>query len=178
MAGTLPVMRMPHTIALLLVIAVACGGDPDAGPRADDYVTRLERTSQTAHIQERGLRRDLRMRLKNIPTGEDRMSVVTVYVDQGARLYEDVVDALGQLDPPPDLAAAQQAYRDAWQGQLDLFVAVRDAGFAASWKILKELQRPAFRDAAAETKTRCEDLEAAVDATGSEVDLACGGSPS
>ena len=178
MAGTLPVMRIRHAIALLLVVAVACGGDPDTGPRADDYFTKLERTSQTAHIQERGLRRDLRIRLKNIPTGEDRMSVVTVYVDQGARLYQDVVDALDQLDPPPDIAAAQQAYLDAWQGQLDLFIAVRDAGFSASWKILKELQRPAFRQAAAETKTRCEDLQGAVDASGSEVDLACGGGPS
>lgn len=177
MAGTLPVMRIRHAIALLLV-AAACGGNPDTEPRADDYFTKLERTSQTAHIQERGLRRDLRIRLENIPTGEDRMSVVTVYVDQGARLYQDVVDALGQLDPPTELEAAQQAYVDAWQGQLNAFVALRDAGFSASWKILKELERPLFRDAATETKTRCEDLQTAVDATGSRVDLACGGRPS
>ena len=175
MAGTLRVMRIRQLIALLLVAAAACGGNADPRPSGDDYFTKLERTSQTAHIQERGLRRDLRIRLENIPTGEDRMSVVTVYVDQGARLYQDVVDALGQLDPPPELEAAQQAYVDAWQGQLNAFVALRDAGFSASWKILKELERPLFRDAATETKTRCEDLQAAVDATGSHVDLACGG---
>lgn len=178
MAGTLPVMRIRRAVAFLLVVAAACGGNADAGRSADDYFTKLERTSQTAHIQERGLRRDLRIRLENIPTGEDRMSVVTVYVDQGARLYQDVVDALNQLDPPPGLAAAQQAYVDAWQGQLNAFVALRDAGFSASWKILKELERPAFRDAATETETRCEDLQAAVDAIGSHVDLACGGRPS
>ena len=171
-------MRIRRLFILLLVATAACGRNADAGPSAGDYFTKLERTSQTAHIQERGLRRDLRIRLENIPAGEDRMSVVTVFVDQGARLYQDVVDALGQLDPPPELAAAQQAYVDAWQGQLDLFVAVRDAGFSASWKILKELERPSFRDAATETKTRCEDLQAAVDATGSHVDLACGGRPS
>jgi hypothetical protein len=171
-------MRIRRLLAVLLVAAVACGGNADAGPSGDDYFTKLERTSQTAHIQERGLRRDLRIRLENIPTGEDRMSVVTVFVDQNARLYQDVVDALRQLDPPQELAAAQQAYLDAWQGQLDLFVAVRDAGFSASWKILKELERPAFRDAATETRKRCEDLQAAVDATGSNADLACGGRPS
>lgn len=168
-------MRIRRLFALLLVVAVACGGNADTGPSGDDYFTKLERTSQTAHIQERGLRRDLRIRLENIPTGEDRMSVVTVFVDQNARLYQDVVDALRQLDPPQELATAQQAYLEAWQGQLNAFVALRDAGFSASWKILKELERPVFRDAATETKTRCEDLQAAVDATGSDVDLACGG---
>jgi hypothetical protein len=169
-------MRIRHAIVLLLV-AAACGGNADAGPGAGDYFTKLERTSQTAHIQERGLDRDLRIRLENIPPGEDRMSVVTVFVDQGARLYQDVVDALRQLEPPTELAAAQQAYVQAWKGQLDLFVAVRDAGFSSSWKILKELDRPAFSDAAKETRTRCEDLQAAVDASRSHVDLACGGRP-
>jgi hypothetical protein len=170
-------MRIRHAFVLLVVLAPACGGDADAGPNAGDYLTKLERTSQTAHIQERGLDRDLRIRLEHVPPGEDRMAVVSVFVDQGARLYQDVVDALRQLDAPPELAAAQQAYLEAWQGQLDLFVAVRDAGFSSSWKILKELEQPAFRDAAKETKTRCEDLQAAVDASGSHVDLACGGRP-
>jgi hypothetical protein len=170
-------MRIRHAFVLLLV-AAACGGNADAGPSAGDYFTKLERTSQTAHIQERGLRRDLRIRLEHVPPGEDRMGVLTVYVDQSARLYQDVVDALRQLDPPQELAAAQQAYLQAWKGQLDLFVVIRDAGFSDPAKILKELGRPVFRDAAKETKTRCEDLQAAVDAAGSHVDLACGGRPS
>lgn len=162
---------------LLLVVAAACGGNADAGPNAGDYFTKLERTSQTAHIQERGLRRDLRLRLEDIPPGEDRMSILTVYVDQSARLYQDVVDALRQLDPPQELTAAQQAYLQAWKDQLDLFVVVRDAGSADPAKILKELGRPVFRDAATETRTRCEDLQAAVEANSSPVDLDCGGRP-
>jgi hypothetical protein len=168
-------MQVRHAFALVLVIAVACGGDAGAGPATDDYFTKLERTSETAHIQERGLRHDLRIRLEGSPPGEERMIVLTVFVDQSARLYQDVVDALGQLDPPQELVAAQQAYLEAWQGKLGLFVAVRDAGFSSSWKILKELGRPAFRDAAKETKTRCDDLQAAVEASESHVDLACGG---
>jgi hypothetical protein len=171
-------MRIRHALVLLLVVAAACGGNADAGPSADDYFTKLERTSQTAHIQERGLRRDLRIRLENVPPSEDRMSILTVYVDQSARLYQDVVDALRELDPPQDLAAGQQAYLQAWKGQLDLAIVVRDAGFSNPTKILGELGRPVFRDAAKETKTRCEDLQAAVEATGSHVDLACGGRPS
>jgi hypothetical protein len=170
-------MRIRHGFILLLVFAAACGGGPDAGPSAGDYFMKLERTSQTAHIQERGLRRDLRTRLEHLPPGEDRMSVVTVFLDQSARLYQDVVDALRQLDPPQDVDTAQQAYVEAWQAQLNAFVALRDAGFSSSWKILKELERPVFSDAAKETKTRCEDLQAAVGASGSHVDLACGGRP-
>jgi len=177
-ADTLPVMRLRHAIVLLLAAAAACGGNADAGPNAGDYFTKLERTSQTAHIQERGLSRDLRIRLDNVPSGEDRMGVLTVYVDQSARLYQDVVDALQQLDPPRDLAAAQQAYLQAWKEQLDLFVVVRDAGFSKAAKILDELGRPVFRDAVKETNTRCEDLQGAVDASGSHVDLACDGRPS
>ena len=106
------------------------------------------------------------------------MDAVTVFLDQSARLYQDIVDALRQLNPPPELAGAQQAYLEAWQGQLNLVVKVRDAGFPSSAQVLKELDRPAFRDAAKETSVRCEDLQAAVDASGSDVDLACGGRPS
>lgn len=171
-------MRVRHAFSLLLVVAAACGGNADAGPSADDYFTKLQRTSETAHIQERGLNRDLRVRLEEAATGEDHLAVVTVFLDQSARLYQDVVDALRQLDPPPELAAAQQAYLEAWQGQLNLFVKVRDAGFPSSVLVLKELGRPAFRDAAKETKVRCEDLQAAVEAGGSRVDLVCDGRPS
>jgi hypothetical protein len=171
-------MQVRYAFALVLIAAVACGGDAGAGPAADDYFTKLERTSETAHIQERGLRHDLRVRLEQSPPGEERMVVLTVFVDQSARLYRDVVDALRQLDPPQELAAAQQAYLDAWKGQLDLVVTIRDAGFPSPAKILTELGRPVFRDAAKETKTRCEDLQAAVEASDSHVDLACGGRPS
>jgi hypothetical protein len=171
-------MRVRHAFALLLVVAAACGGNADAGPSADDYFTKLERTSETAYVQERGLSHDLSVRLDEAALGADRMDVVTVFLDQSARLYQDVVDALRQLDPPPELAAAQQAYLEAWQGQLNLFVKVRDAGFPSSVLVLKELGRPAFRDAAKETKVRCEDLQAAVEAGGSRVDLVCDGRPS
>lgn len=178
MADTLPGMRVRYAFALVIVVAAACGGNADAGPGADDYFSKLERTSDTAHIQERGLGRDLRVRLEEAALGADRMDVVTVFLDQSARLYQDIVDALRQLNPPPELAAAQQSYLDAWKSQLDLVVKVRDAGFPSSGQVLKELGRPAFRDAAKETKVRCEDLQAAVDASGSHVDLACGGRPS
>jgi hypothetical protein len=171
-------MRVRRTFALLLVVAAGCGGNDDAGPAPGDYFAQLQRVSETAHIQERGLRRDLRIRLEEAPPGEERMTVLTVFVDQSARLYEDVVDALGQLDPPPGLAAAQQAYLEAWQGQLELVVAVRDAGFPGPVRILTELGRPAFRDAEIETKARCEDLQSAVAASGSEIDLVCDGRPS
>jgi hypothetical protein len=171
-------MRVRDAFALLLVVAAACGGNADAGPGADDYFTKLERTSETAHIQERGLSHDLRLRLKEAALGADRMDAVTVFLDQSARLYQDIVDALRQLNSPPELAAAQQAYLEAWQGQLNLIVKVRDAGFPSSARTLKELGRPAFRDAAKETKVRCEDLQAAVEAGGARVDLVCDGRPS
>jgi hypothetical protein len=102
------------------------------------------------------------------------MEVLTVYVDQSARLYQDVVDALGQLDPPDELAGPQQAYLDAWRSQLAVAVGVRDAGFTGATEILEALQ-PAFDNAAAETKARCDDLQTAVAANGSDVDLACDG---
>ena len=130
-------MRVRHAFALLIVLAAACGGNADAGPGADDYFAKLERTSETAHIQEHGLGRDLRVRLEEAALGADRKDAVTVFLDQSARLYQDIVDALRQLNPPPDLAAAQQAYLEAWQGQLDLIVKVRDAGFPSPAQVLK-----------------------------------------
>jgi hypothetical protein len=171
-------MRLIRAAALLVLITASCGGDGGGGPAPGDYFAQLQRVSENAHIQERGLRRDLRIRLEEAPPGEDRMTVLTVFIDQSAGLYQDVVDALGQLDPPPELASAQQAYLEAWQGQLDLVIDVRDAGFPGPVKILKELGRPVFQAAKKEIRTRCEDLQAAVEANGSNVDLVCDGRPS
>jgi len=170
-------MRIRRAFAVLLLLAAACGGDADAGPAPGDYFQQLQRVSETAHIQERGLGRDLQSRLREAPAGEERMTVVTVYVDQSARLYEDVVDALRQLDPPQELAGAQRAYLEAWKSQLHLMRQVRDAGFPGPGPTLKALGGPAFHDAAGETEARCEDLQAAVVANGSDVDLVCDGRP-
>lgn len=171
-------MWVRRAFAILLLLAAACGGDADAGPAPGDYFQQLQRVSETAHIQERGLRRDLQSRLEDAPAGEDRMAVLAVFVDQSARLYEDVVDALRQLDPPQELAGAQRDYLEAWRSQLHLMRQVRDAGFPSPGPILDALEAPAFSDAAAETKVRCEDLQAAVTASGSDVDLVCDGRPS
>jgi hypothetical protein len=168
-------MRTPRPIVALLVVAAACGGNADAGPAPGDYFAQLQRVSETAHIQERGLRRDLRLRLEEARPGEDRKAVATVYVDQGARLYRDVLDALGALDPPSELIVAQQAFIDAWRVQLDLIVKVRDAGFRTADQILEQVESQPFRDAAAETRAACDELQAAVAAAGSDVDLVCDG---
>jgi hypothetical protein len=159
-----------------VLLVGACGSDGDAGPALGDYFTQLQRVSETAQIQHRGLQRDLRVRLEEAPAGEDRMTVLTVYVDQSARLYRDVVDALRELEPPEELADPQQAYLEAWRDQLDLAVSLRDAGFTGSAAILEALQ-PAFGNAAAETRAKCDDLQAAVAASGSDVDLVCDGRP-
>lgn len=170
-------MRLPRSVVVLVLLASACGGNADAGPAPGDYFSQLQRVSETAHIQERGLGRDLRVRLEETPPGEERFSVVTVFLDQSARLYQDVVDALGTLDPPEELAAAQQAYLDAWRAQLDLFVKLRDAGFASADRLLRQLDAPVFHETAAETDASCDDLQAAVAAAGSAVDLVCDGRP-
>jgi hypothetical protein len=169
-------VRIPRSLAvLMLVVALgACGSEDDPGPAVGDYFSQLQRVSETGQIQQRGLQRDLRLRLEEAPAGEDRMEVLTVYVDQSSRLYQDVVDAMGQLDPPDELAGPQQAYLDAWRSQLAVAVGVRDAGFASPTEILEALQ-PAFDNAAAETEARCDDLQAAVTANGSDIDLACDG---
>jgi hypothetical protein len=170
-------MRLPRSVVVLVLVAAACGGDADAGPAPGDYFAQLQRVSETAHIQERGLDRDLRVRLEEAPPGEDRFAVVTVFLDQSARLYQDVVDAIDSLDPPEGLAAAQQAYLDAWQAQLDLIVKLRDAGFSTADRILEQLESKPLRDAEARTEAACDDLQAAVAAAGSAVDLVCDGRP-
>jgi hypothetical protein len=168
-------MRIGGILAVLLLLLAACGGDGGSGPGRGDYPTQLQRVSETAHIQEHGLRRDLKARLEQASRIDDRLTAVTVFVGQSARLYQDVVDALEDLDPPDEIEAAHQGYLDAWQGQLDLVVAVRDAGFPGPIPYLEALNAPAFGDAGAETRSRCEALEAAVAARGSDVDLMCDG---
>ncbi len=163
----------------MLLVATACGGNADAGPATGDYFAQLQRVSETAHVQERGLGRDLRVRLEEAPPGEDRLVVATVFLDQSARLYQDVVDALGSLDPPPELAGLAAGLLDAWRVQLDLFVKVRDAGFTDRGSDPRaDSGRSRFRDAETETSAACDDLQAAVAAAGSDVDLVCDGRPS
>ena len=174
-ADTLPDMRIAQPLVLLLLLAAACGGNADAGPAPGDYFEQLQRVSETAHIQERGLRRDLRVRLEEATPGEDRRAVVAVFLDQSARLDQDILDALGALDPPAELASAQQAFIDAWKSSLDLIVKVRDASFPTADEVLERLESPVFRNAAKEIRARCDDLQAAVAAAGSDVDLVCDG---
>ncbi|HEX5938327.1 MAG TPA: hypothetical protein VFZ75_11675 [Actinomycetota bacterium] len=164
----------PVAATILVVLLGACGSGDDVGPAVGDYFTQLQRVSETGQIQQRGLQRDLRRRLEGASEGEDRMAVLMVYIDQSTRLAQDVVDALGQLEPPEELAASQRAYQDAWRSQLAVAAGVRDAGFTGAAEILEALQ-PAFGNAAAETKARCDDLQAAVAANGSDVDLVCDG---
>ncbi len=87
-------MRMRHPLIVALVLLSGCGGDVGAGPGRGDYFTQLARVSENGHIQERGLQRDLRLRLEREDRREDRLDALLVFVDQSARLYRDVVDAL------------------------------------------------------------------------------------
>ena len=163
-------------IALLFVLAAACGGGEDASALdPGDYFTQVERISQNAHTQERGLARDLRVRMERAIPGAERLGVVEVYLGQSARLYQDVVDALADLQPEDGLEGLHDAYVGAWQAKLDLILSVRDAGFPAAIPYLRQLELPAFDDADAATRARCEDLQRALTAAGREVDLACGG---
>lgn len=167
-------MRLAGTLLALAVVAVACGGDAETPPAADDYFSQLARITGNAAIQERGLRRDLRIRLEDAELPDDRVDVVSVFVDQSARLYQDVVDALGGLDAPTDLLAPQAAYADAWRAQLDNIVKVRDE-IQGVGNILEAIDTPLFRDAAAEIHQRCDELQSAVRALDSDVDLRCDG---
>ncbi len=171
-------MRLSRAVTAVLILAAACGTGDDPGSGRGGYPAQLARVSGNAHIQERGLARALRIRLEHAGSGEERLAALVVYVDQSARLYQDVVDALGQLDPPGGTASAQDAYIEAWQSQLDLVIAVRDAGFRGPIPFLEALDAPAFDDAVAETRARCEALQAALGASGSKVDLDCDGRPS
>jgi hypothetical protein len=101
--------------------------------------------------------------------------VVSVFLDQSARLDQDVLDALGALAPPSELVDAQQAFFDAWKSSLDLIVKVRDASFPTADDVLERIEAPVFRNAAAEIRSRCDDLQAAVAEAGSDVDLVCDG---
>jgi hypothetical protein len=168
-------MRIARPLVLVLLFVGACGGDGGSRPAPGDYFAQLQRVSETAHIQERGLRRDLRIRLEEAAPGEDRRAVVSVFLDQSARLDQDILDALGALDPPSELAAAQQAFFDAWKSSLDLIVKVRDASFPTADEVLERLEAPVFRNAAKEIRRRCDDLQAAVAAADSDVDLVCDG---
>jgi hypothetical protein len=175
---TLRAMRARHASVLAAVLlAAACGGDGGSAPGRGDYFAQLERVSQNAHIQDRGLRRDLRVRIGKASGGEDRLTALVVFSDQSARLYEDVVDALRALEPEEEVGAAHQAYVAAWQSRLELVVKVRDAGFASPGGYLEALEGSAFTDATAEIRRRCEELEEAAAAIDEEVDLACRGRP-
>jgi len=164
--------RARPAIALLLVLAAACGGEDASALSPGDYFTQLARVSENAHIQERGLKRDLGVRLERA-TPSTRLDVVEVYMGQSARLYQDVVDALSELQPVDGLQGPHDAYVAAWQAQLDLVIKVRDAGYEGVDLYLEALEGVASTEAKDATKARCEDLQTAVAAAGSEADLAC-----
>lgn len=166
-------------IALVLLLAACAGEDASAlGP--GDYFTQLERISQNAHIQERGLLQDLRRRLDRAEPSEE-LDVIEVSVGQMARLYQDVVDALADLTPASGVEDPHAAYLEAWQAQLDLLVKLRDAGFDSPMEYLRALdtsRKAPLTRVRNETRATCEDLQQAVATAGRDVDLACERHPS
>jgi hypothetical protein len=168
-------MKPRHLLASVLIVAAACGGGGH-GVSGEDYVTQIERVSVNAHIQERGLAKDLQRRLKHAGSQARRLEALKAYADQSARLYEDIVGALKGLQPPDEIVSAQEGYEAAWQDQLDLIVKLRDAGFGVH-DLLDNLDGKAFVNAAAATRSRCKQLQEAVSADGAGVDLACDGAP-
>ena len=158
-------------IAVAMIAATACGAD-DPGAVGKDYPSQLSVISQNAHIQEHGLARALRTRLKRA-SPEERLDVVEVYVGQSARLYQDVVDALDDLAPIDGVQDAHAAYVEAWTGQLELITKVRDAGFRGAEEYLEALDNRAFDSTANDTRTACEDLQEVLVSVGRDVDLAC-----
>jgi hypothetical protein len=168
-------MKPRLLLAVVLTVPVACGGGGH-GVSGEDYVTQIQRVSVNAHIQERGLAKELQRRLKHAGNQSRRLEALKVYADQSARLYEDVVGALKGLQPPDEVATAQQRYEAAWQDQLDLIVGLRDAGFGVQ-DFLDRLGGRSFRNTSEATKTRCEQLQEVVSADEAGVDLACDGSP-
>lgn len=169
-----------HAIALVLVLAAACAGEDASALGPGDYFTQLERISQNAHIQERGLLHDLRRRLDRAEPSEE-LDVIEVSVGQMARLYQDVVDALADLAPASGVEDPHAAYLAAWQAQLDLLVKLRDAGFDTPTEYLRALdtsRKAPFTRVRSETRATCDDLQGAVTAAGRDVDLACERHPS
>lgn len=164
-----------RALPIVLAVAVACGGDGGSSAGRGDYYTELERISQNAHIQERGLQRELTQRLDG-PASE-RLSAIEINVDQRARLYEDVVDALTALEPLEELGAAHDAYVEAWRGELALIKKIRDPGFGSVPEYLGALDASAFENARATVRGVCVDLERIAIAAGRQVDLACDGRP-
>jgi hypothetical protein len=100
--------------------------------------------------------------------------VVEVHVGQLARLYQDVIDALEDLQPEEPLQRPHDAYVAAWQEQLDLLVKVRDAAFESAIAYLDSVER-LLAETRAETTARCQDLRTAFTAVGSDVQLSCQG---
>ena len=165
-------LRRP-AIALLLLLATACGGDDASALDPGDYFSQLARIGENARIQERGLVRDVGARVE-AAGGEPQLQVVEVHVGQLVRLYEDVIDALEGLEPEEALQRPHDAYVAGWQDQLELLLKVRDAAFESGTAYLDSVN-DLLTDARAETRARCADLQTAIAAVGSEVDLACEG---
>jgi hypothetical protein len=160
-------------IALLLILGAACGGDDASALDPGDYFTQLATITENARIQERGLARDLAARVE-AAGGEPPLQVVEVHVGQLVRLYEDVTDALVALEPDETMQLVHDAYVAAWQDQLDLLLKVRDAAFESGTAYLDSITN-LLTDTRAETRARCEDLQAAIATAGSEVELTCEG---
>ena len=167
----MPLRRL--AIALLLVLAAACGGEDASALDPTNYFTQLARIGENARIQERGLVRDLSARVE-AADGAPQLQVVEVHVEQLVRLYEDVIDALTALEPEEALRGPHDAYVAAWQAQLDLLLKVRDAVFETATAYLDSLTT-LLTEAKAETRARCESLQTAITGVGSEVELTCGG---
>lgn len=171
-------VRASRATAIALLLAVACSSAGGSPVGRGDYFSEVARVSQNAHIQERGLERELAGRLKRAATPAERLTTLEIYLDQRTRLYEDVADALAALDPFEGLDAAHDGYVETWQQLLELVRKVRDAGFDSVTDYEDALATSAFETARTAVETACEDLQTVAAAAERPVDLACDDRPS
>jgi hypothetical protein len=169
------IRRSLSALAALVVLATGCSSNRLPVPGQTDYFTQLERISENAQIQERGLDRGLRKGLERSTPGQERLDVVVIFVQQSTALYEDVVSALRDLQPVDGLRGAHVAYTTAWEDRLALMRKIRDAGFRGAREYLRALDAPAFDRARRATRARCEELRSAASTAGRPVDLTCDG---
>jgi hypothetical protein len=175
-ADTLPGVRALRAVPVV-VLLVACGSAGGSPTGGGDYFGQLERISQNAHIQERGLVRALDQRVEEAATPRDRLGAIEVTMDQRVRLYEDVVAALNGLETADGIEAAHEAYVQAWEELLELNQKVRDSGVRTVPEYLATLQAEAFDASAANVRSACEGLQTVASAADRPVDLACDGRP-
>jgi serine/threonine protein kinase len=174
-------LRVLATVALLLglfLVAFAATrlvlGDSDPTPSTADYTADVQVAFDAARANRNNLAAQVQAAGEGPSSFDEVRELYLPFLEGYIESSRELLDALGQIEPPDEFGRVHENYLDALSSETDALQAFAD-GFAGVETVeqLAGLQSTGFQEASAGEDAACQALQDAIVAGGQQADLSC-----